>query len=118
MTAPGHIELRGFPSREPERGAVLMKVTYSGICGTAKHTYRGESKQYAGTDHERDLVYPLICGHENVGVVEAIGGGDSIPHSEGPPLHVGHRIVPPANGPCGHCVFCLNRFPYYFFENP
>jgi len=27
----------------------------------------GESKQYAGTPHERDLRYPLICGHENVG---------------------------------------------------
>ena len=102
---------------EPERGAVLMKVTYSGICGTDKHTYRGESKQYAGTDHERDIVYPLICGHENVGVIEAIGGADSIPDSEGRPLRRGDRIVPAANVPCGHCVFCLNDYPYYFCEN-
>ena len=77
---------------EPERGAVLMKVTYSGICGTDKHTYRGESKQYAGTDHERDIVYPLICGHENVGVIEAIGGADSIPDSEGRPLRRFYRL--------------------------
>ena len=54
MTAPGHLEVRHFPLPEPEPGAVLMKVTYSGICGTDKHTYRGESKQYAGTDHERE----------------------------------------------------------------
>ena len=51
-----------------------MKVLYSGICGTDKHTYRGESKQYAGTDHEREIVYPLICGHENVGVIALDSG--------------------------------------------
>ena len=117
MTAPGHVEVRRFPLPDPERGAVLMKVTYSGICGTDKHTFRGESKQYAGTDHERDIIYPLICGHENVGVIEAIGGADSIPDSEGRPLRRGDRIVPAANVPCGHCIFCLNDYPYYFCEN-
>jgi len=117
MTAPGHLEVRRFPLPDPERGAVLMKVTYSGICGTDKHTFRGESKQYAGTDHERDIIYPLICGPENVGVIEAIGGADSIPDSEGRPLRRGDRIVPAANVPCGHCIFCLNDYPYYFCEN-
>ena len=117
MTAPGHLELRHFPRPDPAPGAVLMKVTYSGICGTDKHTYRGESKQYAGTDHEREITYPLICGHENVGVIEAIGGADSIPDSEGRPLRPGDRIVPAANVPCGRCVFCLNDYPYYFCEN-
>jgi threonine dehydrogenase-like Zn-dependent dehydrogenase len=117
MKAPGRLEVEHFPLPEPAPGAVLMKVTYSGICGTDKHTYRGESKQYAGTDHERDLVYPLICGHENVGVIAAIGGGESIPDSEGRPLRAGDRIVPAANVPCGHCIFCLNGFPYYFCEN-
>ena len=117
MTAPGHLEVRRFPLPDPERGAVLMKVTYSGICGTDKHTFRGESKQYAGTDHERDIIYPLICGHENVGVIEAIGGADSIPDSEGRPLRRGDRIVPAANVPCEHCIFCLNDYPYYFCEN-
>src|SRR2546422_3472049 len=117
MTAPGHLEVRRFPLPEPAPGAVVMKVTYSGICGTDTHTYGGESKQYAGTDHERNIIYPLICGHENVGVIEAIGGGDSIPDSEGRPLRAGDRIVPAANVPCGRCVFCLNDYPYYFCEN-
>ena len=117
MKAPGRLEVERFPLPDPAPGAVLMRVTYSGICGTDKHTFRGESKQYAGTDHERDIVYPLICGHENVGVIEAIGGGDSIPDSEGRPLRAGDRIVPAANVPCGHCHFCLNGFPYYFCEN-
>src|SRR5881296_3189106 len=100
MTAPGHLEVRRFPLPEPAPGAVVMKVTYSGICGTDKHTYRGESKQYAGTDHERAITYPLICGHENVGVIAAICVGDPVLASDGRRLHVGDRIVPGPDLPC------------------
>jgi threonine dehydrogenase-like Zn-dependent dehydrogenase len=111
---PRCIEVHEFPMPDPGPGAVLMEVRYSGICGTDKHTFRGESKQYAGTPHERDLTYPLICGHENVGRVAAIGG--AVRDSEGQPLKVGDRIVPAANVPCGICHFCRNGYPYYFCE--
>ena len=47
----------------------------SGICGTDKHTFRGETQQYAGTDHASSTPFPIIQGHENVGVVAAIGDG-------------------------------------------
>ena len=73
MKAPGVVEVEAFPRPKVEPGAVLMQVQYSGICGTDKHTFRGETIQYAGTPHERRLEYPLICGHENVGVVLATG---------------------------------------------
>jgi threonine dehydrogenase-like Zn-dependent dehydrogenase len=116
MRSPGTIEVAEFPYPELDDGAVLMRVTYSGVCGTDKHTWRGETKQYAGTPHERDLEYPLICGHENVGVVAEVGGGGAR-DSEGRPLLPGDRIVPGANVPCGACYFCLNRFPYYFCEH-
>ena len=76
INAPGRFSLETFPDPDPGPGAVVLRMEHSGICGTDKHTWRGESKQYAGTDHERDAAYPLICGHENVGVIEAIG-----PHS-------------------------------------
>jgi threonine dehydrogenase-like Zn-dependent dehydrogenase len=109
---PGCITLRQFTLPEPEPGAVLMQVRLSGICGTDKHTFRGENKQYAGTEHERDLTYPLICGHENVGVVLATGG--DVLDSEGRVLRPGDRIVPGANVPCGTCHFCRNNYPYYF----
>ena len=114
MRAPRTLEVAEFPYPELPDGAVLMRVTYSGVCGTDKHTYRGETKQYAGTPHERELEYPLICGHENVGVVEAVGG--TVLDSEGTPLRPGDRIVPGANVTCGRCYFCLNGFPYYFCE--
>jgi threonine dehydrogenase-like Zn-dependent dehydrogenase len=112
---PGRIALHHFPLPEPEPGAVLMKMHYSGICGTDKHTFRGESKQYAGTPHERDLTYPLICGHENVGEVAATGG--VVLDSEGVLLKIGDRIVPGANVACGECHFCRNNLPYYLCEN-
>jgi threonine dehydrogenase-like Zn-dependent dehydrogenase len=112
---PGRIALHEFAMPDPGPGAVVMKVHYSGICGTDKHTFRGESKQYAGTPHERDLTYPLICGHENVGEVVALGG--EVLDSEGQPLKIGDRIVPGANVACGACHFCRNDYPYYMCEN-
>jgi threonine dehydrogenase-like Zn-dependent dehydrogenase len=115
MEEPGRIALRGSTVPEPEPGAVVIAVHLSGICGTDKHTFRGESRQYAGTKHERDLDYPLICGHENVGTVTAVGG--EVFASDGSRLKVGDRVVPGANVPCGRCYYCANDFPYYFCED-
>jgi len=115
MEEPGRIALRSFEVPEPEPGAVVLAIHLSGICGTDKHTFRGEARQYAGTPHERDLEYPLICGHENVGLVTAVGG--RVLASDGTELRVGDRIVPGANVPCGRCFYCSNEFPYYFCEN-
>jgi len=114
MEGPRDLALRTFAYPVVEPGAVLMRVIYSGICGTDKHTYRGETKQYAGTPHERSITYPLICGHENVGIVEATGG--DIRDSEGGVLRRGERIVPAANVPCGACIACANGYPYYLCE--
>src|SRR5918911_683099 len=114
MTGPGRIGVETFPRPNVEAGAVLMKVEYSGICGTDKNTFRGETIQYAGTPHERRLEYPLICGHENVGTVVETGG--DVRASDGTTLRAGDRIVPGANVACGECWFCRQRFPYYACE--
>jgi L-iditol 2-dehydrogenase len=114
MTGPGRVEVETFPRPDVEPGGVLMEVVYSGICGTDKHTFRGETVQYAGTPHERRIEYPLICGHENVGVVVETGG--EVNASDGTPLRPGDRIVPGANVACGECWFCRNGFPYYACE--
>jgi threonine dehydrogenase-like Zn-dependent dehydrogenase len=115
MTGPGEIEVQQFDRPEPEAGAVLMRVSLSGICGTDKHTFRGETIQYAGTPHERQIGYPLICGHENVGVVEATGG--DVRAADGELLRPGDRIVPAANVTCGRCWYCRNDQPYYLCEH-
>ena len=115
MEAPGRIALREFDVPDPEPGVVVIAMHLSGICGTDKHTFRGESKQYAGTAHERDLDYPLICGHENVGTVVATGGPAY--DTNGVQLKQGDRVVPGANVPCGSCYYCLNSYPYYFCQH-
>jgi len=112
MESPGNISIRKFEVPEPENGAAILKVHLSGICGTDKHTYRGESRQYVGTPHEKDLEYPLICGHENVGTIVATGG--EVYDSEGALLKVGDRVVHGANVSCGTCYYCINNYPYYF----
>jgi threonine dehydrogenase-like Zn-dependent dehydrogenase len=114
MTEPGRIEVETFARPDPEPGAVVIEVVYSGVCGTDKHTFRGETIQYAGTPHERRLEYPLICGHENVGVVVETGG--EVLATDGTPLRPGDRIVPGANVACGTCWFCRSGFPYYACE--
>jgi L-iditol 2-dehydrogenase len=115
MTAPGTIGVQQFDRPDPEAGAVIMRVSLSGICGTDKHTFRGETIQYAGTPHERQISYPLICGHENVGVVEATGG--QVRAADGVLLKPGDRIVPAANVTCGDCWYCRNDQPYYLCEH-
>jgi threonine dehydrogenase-like Zn-dependent dehydrogenase len=117
MTAPGHVELQRFPTPEPAPGAVVLDMRISGICGTDKHTFRGETLQYAGTPHERQTGYPLICGHENVGTIAAIGGADEVADAAGLPLRAGDRVVPAANVTCGRCWFCRSGQPYYLCEH-
>ena len=115
MSQPGHLEVRQFPMPDPEPGAVVLEMSMSGICGTDKHTFRGEVMQYAGTPHERRIEYPLICGHENVGRIAGTGG--IVRDSEGRPLQLGDRVVPAANVACGQCWFCRNGQPYYMCES-
>jgi threonine dehydrogenase-like Zn-dependent dehydrogenase len=113
ISGPGRFAVERFPWPEPSPGAVLLRIEHSGICGTDKHTWRGESLQYAGTEHEREAAYPLICGHENVGVIEALGSRGAFDEL-GRELRVGDRVVPAPNLTCGRCRFCLDqRFPYY-----
>jgi threonine dehydrogenase-like Zn-dependent dehydrogenase len=117
MTAPGRIEVERFAMPDPEPGAVVLKMSLSGICGTDKHSFRGETLQYAGTPHERTISYPLICGHENVGTIAAVGGKGPALDSTGAPLRVGDRVVPAANVTCGRCWFCQTGQPYYLCEH-
>ena len=91
----------------------MKRMLYSGICGTDKHTFRGETQQYAGTDHASSTPFPIIQGHENVGVVAAIGDGGATAFDDSP-LGVGDRVVPAPNRACGECEFCRGDFPYYF----
>lgn len=95
MEGPGRIVVREFEIPAAAEGCVVLRMSLSGICGTDKHTFRGETKQYAGTSHERTVVYPLICGYENVGVIADVGG--VVYASDGTILKLGDRVIPAAN---------------------
>ena len=118
MTAPGAIEIQEFPYPRVQPGAMLMKMELSGVCGTDKHTYRGENKQYAGTEAERDTPFPIIPGHENVGVVaelsaEARRGLDFY----GRELEEGDRVVMCPDVVCGRCWYCRHAHGYPWCDN-
>jgi len=113
LVAPGQIEIRDYPfPADLEPGAVLLRMIASGICGTDKHTFRGETVQYAGTAMERTTPFPIIPGHENLGIIEAIGPGGAIAH-DGTALRAGDRVVPAPNRACGVCRNCQRGLPYY-----
>jgi len=116
LVAPGRYEIREYPLPEPGPGAVLVRMELSGICGTDKHTYQGYTTQYAGTATPREIPFPIIQGHENVGTIAAIGGSGTYTDFEGVPLAVGDRVVVGANVVCGHCYYCRRDFPYYYCE--
>lgn len=114
LVAPGRLEITRFPYPDQlEPGAVLLRMLASGICGTDKHTFKGETQQYAGTDHASSTPFPIIQGHENVGIVEAIGDGGATAF-DGTALSVGDRVVPAPNRACGDCEYCREDYPYYF----
>ena len=115
LTAPGHMELQEFPYPTLEEGALLLRVEMCGICGTDKHTYQGHSKQYAGTEAESDAPFPIIMGHEIVGIVEEVNG--EYLDFANQPLDPGDRITLCPDYVCGKCWYCRNTFGYPWCEN-
>lgn len=113
LVEPGRYEIREYPLPEPAAGCLVVRMEYSGICGTDKHTFQGYTTQYAGAGSPRQIQFPLIQGHENVGTIAAIGGSDPYLDFEGMPVAVGDRVVIGANVSCGRCYYCRHDFPYY-----
>jgi threonine dehydrogenase-like Zn-dependent dehydrogenase len=112
LVKPGKYEIREYPLPEPAAGCVLIRMEISGICGTDKHTFQGYTAQYGG----RQLEFPIIQGHENVGTIAAIGGDGRYTDFEGVALREGDRVVVGANVACGECYYCRHDFPYYCCE--
>ena len=86
------LELRELPVPEIAADSALLRVEACGICGS-------DAEQYTGTIPVR---YPLVPGHEPLGVIEAIG--DLAAKRWG--VDVGDRVAVEALIPCGHCPAC------------
>jgi threonine dehydrogenase-like Zn-dependent dehydrogenase len=118
LTEPGRYEIQAFDRPTLADGALMMEVELSGICGTDKHTYLGETKQYAGTPAETDTPFPIIQGHENVGIVSEISPAAAAGlEFYGRPLKVGDRITMCPDIVCGECYECKHVMGYVWCEN-
>jgi D-arabinose 1-dehydrogenase-like Zn-dependent alcohol dehydrogenase len=83
----GEFELREYPVPEVEVGAILIRLTRAGICGSDLHIWRGEMKEVYG-----GLPEDLTFGHEMCGRVERLGAGVET-DSLGAPLREGDRVT-------------------------
>jgi threonine dehydrogenase-like Zn-dependent dehydrogenase len=119
LSAPGQIELKEFEVPEVREDTALVKMIYSGICGTDQHMYRGEKVLDTYYVNEfKPIPFPIIPGHENVGVIEEIGEkAASIMESNGEVLKKGDVIVPVCDVYCGKCYVCKNSYGYPWCEN-
>ncbi len=98
----GDFELREYPVPEVEPGAILVRLTRAGVCGSDLHIWRGEMKEIYGTV-PRDLTF----GHEMCGRVERLGAGVAT-DSMGQPLREGDRVTYLYFFPCGCCPVCVH----------
>jgi len=98
----GEFELREYPVPDPEPGAILIKLTRAGVCGSDLHIWRGEMKETYGA-----LPKDLTFGHEMCGRVERLGAGVGT-DSMGRPLREGDRVTFCYFFPCGRCPVCLD----------
>ena len=87
-----------YPQPEVGPTGILMRMEMCGVCGTDMHLYDGKMS----------IPYPVIPGHEWVGVVEELGERARGLESRGLPLEPGDRVtvVPGTNRYCGECYFC------------
>ena len=97
----GDFELREYPVPEVEPGAIVIRLTRAGVCGSDLHIWRGEMKDVYGA-LPRDLTF----GHEMCGRVERLGAGVTV-DAAGQPLREGDRVTFLYFFPCGRCPVCL-----------
>ena len=86
---PGEFEVRQIPVPQPGPGEVLLRVVAAGVCGTDLHLHDGQFL----------AAFPLIPGHEVVGIVDQVGDGVEA-------FTLGQQVTVNPNASCGHCSYC------------
>src|ERR1700712_270399 len=67
----------------------VIRIPTANICGSDLHPYEGRA----------DMEDGMVIGHENMGIVEAVGDGVDR-------IKVGDRVSVPFNIACGSCRSC------------
>lgn len=87
--APKSFAVRDIPAPEAGPGEVRIRVLQTGVCGTDLHLHDGQFL----------AAFPLVPGHEVVGVVEQLGEGTQ-------DFSLGEQVVVNPNSSCGNCAYC------------
>ena len=91
MEKPGNIRFDEVEKTPPGEGEVRIRVRQIGICGSDIHVWHGSHPF---------TPYPVIQGHEFMGVIDAVGPGVS----DAPPI--GTQVTALPQIVCGHCNPC------------
>jgi D-arabinose 1-dehydrogenase-like Zn-dependent alcohol dehydrogenase len=96
------VELREFAEPALEAGSVLLRTTFSEVCGTDVHIWHG---RLAG------VPYPIIPGHVSVGIAAKIRG--EVRSVDGRPIKEGDALAFfDVHRTCGRCRACtVTRTP-------
>lgn len=96
QTGSRQLEMREFPLPQIGEDDALLKVEGCGICGSDWSQYIGESEGY--------IRYPIVPGHEPVGIIAEIGSKAAKRWG----VKEGDRVVIDPAVPCGYCRNCLH----------
>jgi D-arabinitol dehydrogenase (NADP+) len=89
--APRSYEVAEIPMPEIGPSEVRIKVDQVGVCGTDLHIHHGDF----------NAVFPLIPGHELVGVIEDVGADSTR-------FKINEQVTVNPNIFCGRCDYCLS----------
>ncbi|PBQ24788.1 alcohol dehydrogenase [Levilactobacillus brevis] len=92
LTSTKQFEMQDVTTPTVKDDEVLVNTAYAGICGT-------DRALYAGLPGSADAVPPIVLGHENSGIVAAIGRNVTN-------VKVGDRVTVDPNIYCGECEYC------------
>lgn len=93
-------EMEEYDVPTPEPGAVILRMTQAGICGSDLHVWRGDQVNVPLPPTGRAM------GHEGTGVVAQLGAGVTS-DTLGTPIREGDRVIYSAVFPCYRCHPCL-----------
>ena len=79
-------EIEEYDVPDPEPGAVVLRMTQAGVCGSDLHAWRGDMVNLPLPPKGR------VMGHEGTGMVAMLGAGVTT-DSLGKPLGEGDRVV-------------------------
>src|ERR1700681_3629651 len=90
----GLLNLEERPDPVPGSGEIRIRVEACAVCRTDLHLIDGELPH---------IHYPIVPGHEIVGIVDALGPGNGT-------WAIGERVgVPWLGKTCGHCEYCISN---------